>query len=76
MISGMLNVEEYQLFSHGRVSGCDAKNLLFNCGVMDGRAEETSPVLTGPEVRDCKFSNAVERSQRIERSLKKFEKKK
>jgi hypothetical protein len=48
MISGTFDVEDrLQSSSHGRVSGCNAKNLLFNCGVMDGRAEEESPVLTG-----------------------------
>jgi hypothetical protein len=69
MISGTLNVEELQLFSHGRVSGCYAKNLLFNCGVMDERAEEESLAITGngepvtgnagTEVSNYKFSNAA-----------------
>jgi hypothetical protein len=64
MISGTLNVEECKSLSHGRVSGFNAKNLLFNSGVMDGRTEEESLTRVRPEVSDCKLRDAAKSCKR------------
>lgn len=61
MISGALEAEEFcKTFSLGRVSRYYAKHLSYNCGVMDGRIEERSPVRIGLDGSDCKFREAVE----------------
>jgi hypothetical protein len=58
MISGTLNVEECFSLSHGRVSGCSGVSVPEKVMPIE-EGNGLSPVLTGLEVSDCKFSDAV-----------------